>query len=169
MNDEVRTILRKDWFSNIVNDYSVKFLTLDADKLIALAGLSGRFREEARKRRSDVDYIAGLWSGPHLVSGLLWYVAKSDTSKRVGPPFGIGDYRAPSWSWASVNGTIRHNSFIASDSTSRLAILDVKAEGPEDDKPDITIQFPLGKINTAELQVAGTIKSAILGGFEQAL
>lgn len=168
VNDEVRNILRKDWFYSIVNDYSVKLLTQEADKLIALAGLSGRFREEARKRGSGVNYVAGLWGGPHLVSGLLWFVANSDTSKRIGPPFGIGDYRAPSWSWASVSGTIRHNSIIASDSTSRLTIINVKAEGPEDEKPNVTIQFPLGKVNSAELQVAGAIKSAILGTWEQA-
>ncbi|KAF8846446.1 hypothetical protein BDZ45DRAFT_756174 [Acephala macrosclerotiorum] len=64
------------------------------DKLVALSGIAktiqGRFK--------DLDYLAGLWSYD-LENQLLWYMM-APAKTRAEP------YRAPSWSWASLDGEI---------------------------------------------------------------
>ena len=45
-------------------------------------------------------YVDGLWR-QHLIYNLLWYV-ESPTVRRLVP------HRAASWSWASVDGTVRY-------------------------------------------------------------
>jgi hypothetical protein len=49
----------------------------------------------------ELKYYAGLWSR-HFILHLLWYV---DGEKRYPKP----EYRAPTWSWASVDGPISIN------------------------------------------------------------
>jgi hypothetical protein len=90
------------WWA-IVRLYSSRLLTKSSDKLIALSGIAMRTQYKLIEQGVDVDYIAGLWSGPYLVTGLLWYVSYSTTTR-------LDFYRAPSWSWASVDGTIENNS-----------------------------------------------------------
>lgn len=45
-----------------MNEYPGKQLTQKADKVVALTGLGGRFRDEIRKMAADPDvlYITGL-------------------------------------------------------------------------------------------------------------
>jgi len=45
-------------------------------------------------------YVAGMWRS-NLINDLLWYIDGT-------PSHRPDDYRAPSWSWASVEGTIHH-------------------------------------------------------------
>ncbi|KAK7756356.1 hypothetical protein SLS62_001582 [Diatrype stigma] len=80
----------KTWQSVILN-YSVKKLTVGTDKLPALAGLAKRFASPEMGK-----YLAGIWHS-QLPDALTWFSFgqnKPDT------------YRAPSWSWASVDGEI---------------------------------------------------------------
>ncbi len=48
-------------------------------------------------------YLAGLWSN-FLFGGLLWRVSETILSKPVERP--TSKYRAPSWSWASVDSMV---------------------------------------------------------------
>ncbi|KAF4628632.1 hypothetical protein G7Y89_g9519 [Cudoniella acicularis] len=73
--------------------YSERALTKDFDKLPALSGLASEFA----KRTGD-EYLAGLWK-QFLPVGLLWEVKNKAASRRV-------PGRAPSWSWASVEGKL---------------------------------------------------------------
>ena len=84
-------------------------LTKGTDKLIALSGLAHSYYErEGKPGVSHKDYKdghrgkygAGLWEAD-MPSALLW---RSRSAQRP------SEYRAPSWSWASVDGHISYDS-----------------------------------------------------------
>jgi hypothetical protein len=81
-------------WQNIVDLYCRRILTRPSDKLPALSNLAAAIAEQT----SDT-YIAGLWRS-HLVEGLIWQATGHARGKTSEPP----EYRAPSWSWASIDG-----------------------------------------------------------------
>lgn len=103
--------LRKDWrkiynkspqmrweiWCQVVNEYSKRNLTRFSDKLVAVAGLAA----DLGKIWVRVDYFAGIWAY-RLRRGLLWCCNQPRHSLRL-------SYTAPSWSWASVDGTVYTN------------------------------------------------------------
>jgi len=83
------------WWSAIAN-YSSRQLTVPEDKLNAVASLA-----EALSARLDCRYFAGLW-GFGLEISLCWGFEvqwSPPKTPQLRPP-----YRAPSWSWASIDG-----------------------------------------------------------------
>jgi hypothetical protein len=101
------------WY-DCVSDFSKRSLTQASDQLAAIAGLASRFSQ-----LENVKYIAGLWDRD-LFHGMTWriytrgesveewcrpyFASKADfnlANNLLQPP-----YRAPSWSWASVNGPV---------------------------------------------------------------
>lgn len=84
----------------IVSAYSARNLTYSADKLSALSGLA-RLVSSVLPTSPD-GYLAGTWKDD-LIAGLLWYVKDAKLPNRD-----VSPYRAPSWSWASVNGEISY-------------------------------------------------------------
>jgi hypothetical protein len=66
------------------------------DKLIAISGL-------AKKLGPPEQYLAGLWR-PCLSDQLLWVVQDDEALPK--PRRRTTDYRAPSWSWASMDGIV---------------------------------------------------------------
>jgi hypothetical protein len=91
---DTRISLSKMWES-VVEEYSSRHLTWDADRLVALSGLTTKFRELGAAR-----YLAGMWQ-PTLHKEMLWRVGYTDK-----PEYDIRSrlYRVPSWSWASMRG-----------------------------------------------------------------
>lgn len=121
---------RLRWYQ-LVEDYSLRKMTYDKDKLTAFAGL-------ARKYQSlfpGAEYVAGMW-GPHIPrvplyrlddfphmknhpryklhaganaitahcsATLLWRCIDKDARR-------YSEYVAPTWSWASVKGRISYDS-----------------------------------------------------------
>ncbi|KAE9364539.1 HET-domain-containing protein [Stipitochalara longipes BDJ] len=85
--------MRQMW-REMVNSYSVRKLTRINDKLPALSGIAGLF-----KNRSGDTYCAGLWK-KSLPFDLLWRCDQSGDlqSKKT---------RVPSWSWISVDGAVK--------------------------------------------------------------
>lgn len=83
-------------WSQLVSRYTNATLTRESDKLIAIGGLAARF--QAHFGSLD-QYLCGLWKS-QLPAQLLWKVVQ--LPKAHYPQ----DYRAPSWSWASVDGHI---------------------------------------------------------------
>lgn len=81
-----------DW-QKIVKDYTRRELRYPQDKLLALAGIA-----EAYNKHLDGKYLAGLWD-VGLPQLLFWYL--SGESRHPQPV-----YRAPSWSWAAVEGPV---------------------------------------------------------------
>jgi len=84
----------------VVQSYSRSALTFSSDKLVAISGIAKVTREALK----NDEYIAGMW-GRYLASHLLWYVDK--TSQVDGTPSTREfTYRAPTWSWLSVDGNV---------------------------------------------------------------
>lgn len=79
------------WFS-LVNDMTGRDFTEPLDQLPVLFGIAS----EVERLTGDT-YVSGLWKG-NIFRGLLWR----------GPVPGkrSAEYRAPTWSWASVEGRI---------------------------------------------------------------
>ncbi|KAF9691519.1 hypothetical protein EKO04_010307 [Ascochyta lentis] len=121
---------RLRWYE-LVEDYSLRSLTYDSDKLTALAGLA----REYQRIFPGAQYVAGMWGphtprvplfrlsdnprlqqeprrvlhagsvaiGAHCSATLLW----RSTSKGA---HRYPEYIAPTWSWASVKGRISYDS-----------------------------------------------------------
>jgi hypothetical protein len=93
-------------WDKIVLEYTRRKLTYESDKLTALSGLA----KEVNKIYGGViggrgvDYLAGIWSVA-FTRGLLWST-KGIAAAPDHRPRRPKDYRAPSWSWASIEGPI---------------------------------------------------------------
>lgn len=88
------TTCNEYWLS-IVGNYSQRDLTYSSDKLIALSGVAEAVMNILGVSRDS--YIAGLWR-LDLSTDLLW--------RMMGTGIRSETYRAPSWSWASVDGGV---------------------------------------------------------------
>ncbi|KAH7309318.1 heterokaryon incompatibility protein-domain-containing protein [Rhexocercosporidium sp. MPI-PUGE-AT-0058] len=95
--DRGRMWVHTNWAS-LVEKYSSCSLTIQSDKLIAISGLARRVCGQLGLNPQN--YLAGLWK-PNLLYGLLYRVARDSA---ISPTRFSG--RAPSWSWASLNGVI---------------------------------------------------------------
>nr|RBR01125.1 hypothetical protein FVER53263_10621 [Fusarium verticillioides] len=86
--EDPKASLYQSWYS-LLWIYGPRKLTEPSDKLPAISGLASIFS----KRLKD-EYVVGLWRS-RLLEGLVW---QSLECRRV------SEYRAPSWSWASMDG-----------------------------------------------------------------
>ncbi|KAK0334054.1 hypothetical protein LTR87_010473 [Friedmanniomyces endolithicus] len=92
--------LQRVWKAAVEN-YTRCQLTKGTDKLVALAGIAAVVGGVSGEK-----YVAGMWQ-TELIQQLSWRVvgcqaSDGSPSKRQEP----GDYRGPSWAWASVDGCI---------------------------------------------------------------
>ncbi|KAK0112659.1 hypothetical protein ONS95_014398 [Cadophora gregata] len=98
--------LRDRWYV-LTEDFSSRFLSHENDKLPALSGLASTFAESF----GPETYLGGIWRS-HMPSGLLWKTTlQSEPS--LFPTFQPRRpmlYRAPSWSWASIDSLISYES-----------------------------------------------------------
>ncbi|KAK4159778.1 heterokaryon incompatibility protein-domain-containing protein [Cladorrhinum sp. PSN259] len=91
-----------DWlklWQKMIMDYSRCALTYPEDKLVALSGIA----KLAGKILGD-RYVAGMW-WKDLAPLLCWYRSMLD-QRPVGPR--PKTYRAPSWSWASIDNPVAY-------------------------------------------------------------
>jgi len=93
-----------DHWEEIVELYTDTNMTRSEDKLVAISGVA----REILKATSD-QYYAGHW-GKGFQKSLLWYLPAPQLTSP-------SEYRAPSWSWASVNGKVK---FIVSSPASKV-------------------------------------------------
>jgi hypothetical protein len=91
------TYVPYDVWCGIVEAYSRSKLTFESDKLVALAGLANEMAQIFQRDK----YLAGLWQSG-LPYSLMWTANDDSDNKIVRPK----SYRAPSWSWASLDGAI---------------------------------------------------------------
>ncbi|UPL01918.1 hypothetical protein LCI18_012852 [Fusarium solani-melongenae] len=83
-------------WERLVSEYSHTELTRSEDRLVALSGVAKLFQQTFGD-----DYLAGLWWTP-LERLLCW---RRDDGKEYQPRKKL-EYRAPSWSWASIDGPV---------------------------------------------------------------
>ncbi|KIW32244.1 uncharacterized protein PV07_03804 [Cladophialophora immunda] len=133
-------------WQSIVDDYARRKLFAASDKLPALAGLARQFH-----RLTSATYIAGLWR-EGLPLDLLWTInAELITETSQGPK----SWKAPSWSWASVEGAVHSDGYQTMVLTSsagppveQLEILDIDISPRE-------VANPFGELTRANLHVRG--------------
>lgn len=85
-------------WQKVVQQYTHGQLSYESDKLVAIAGLAKHMHRTWL--RLNVTYLAGLWSF-ELIGWLMW--RRNNTVISLARPKA---YRAPSWSWASVDGDV---------------------------------------------------------------
>lgn len=84
-------------WNDIMESYAKCDLTNPDDKLVAISGVVKDFAHAI-----DDEYVAGLWR-KNIINGLLW-VAKDELSPLGAVPSVRPEmYRAPTWSWASLD------------------------------------------------------------------
>ncbi|KAH8891209.1 hypothetical protein GQ53DRAFT_823841 [Thozetella sp. PMI_491] len=88
--------IHKRWYE-VLNQYSKSELAVASDRLPAIGGIAAEI-----SRVTGATYQAGLWSN-NMLRDLMWY---ADTREWLSRP---QEWRAPTWSWASVNAPILCN------------------------------------------------------------
>ncbi|KLU85376.1 hypothetical protein MAPG_04402 [Magnaporthiopsis poae ATCC 64411] len=102
---------RMTCWHNVVTDYTRREVSVETDKLPALAGLARLFR--GRATGGGDQYLAGLWRSS-ILHDLCWKYARvykdresTDNYKMLRKGLRTPSrYRAPSWSWAAVDGMV---------------------------------------------------------------
>ncbi|KAJ1333199.1 HET domain-containing protein [Microdochium nivale] len=132
----------------LVTYYSEKRLTMPADKLIAISGLAKDMKATLStvKPRGTHRYLAGLWE-ENFLQTLDWFVKE--------PASRVSKYRAPSWSWACVDGSIHMSSQTRKRDTKIISNLEAtdmvyknNDETGEVVSGAITLQGPCSKVRT---------------------
>lgn len=96
-SSEEWSAVHKAWY-RIVEDYTGRTVSKPSDKLVACGAIAEVFH---RVRRAEaLGYLAGLWYDT-LLEDLLW--GRPDGAPYLCRPPG---FRAPSWSWAAVDGRV---------------------------------------------------------------
>jgi hypothetical protein len=121
------------WY-RIVREYSKTSLTFTSDKLPALSGIAKFFQRTPRNT-----YLAGIWKA-HLPVGLAWY--RSQETRLPRPE----KYRAPTWSWMSMDSPVTIDQHSASPI---LRILDAQTSP--------TTVDPTGPVSGGFLVVEGAL------------
>jgi hypothetical protein len=125
----------QEWGS-IVEDYSHRAMSIQSDKLPAIAALAERFAPILGR------YFAGIWQYA-FVRQLTWFVRYGGSRKRVKL------YRAPSWSWASNDDEISTQDVHIEEKTCcTLASVESVAKNR---------QVPYGEVVNASMTVRGRV------------
>ena len=154
---------RSRWFS-IAEQYSRRNLTFGKDKLPALSGLAQNFAEE----QSLEGYAAGLWKDD-MPSALLWMVIHDSRSVSTDDPSSTkkrGEYRAPTWSWMSMDGEIDYGSLTV-DFDSRVVFRpsswDFGHFHVHEARTSPVSKDKTGQISSGSLEVSGCLQEAFVG------
>jgi hypothetical protein len=124
---ETRKFSKSDtlWWSFILG-YTRANATKSSDRIIALQGIASRIQ-----RATGQQYVAGMWLNETLPASLLWSAASPS-------PVRPTVYRAPTWSWASIDGAINIEQVIASISVTYIEILGTyRPPGLQDESIDV--------------------------------
>lgn len=99
----------QDWRRCVVQ-FTSRTLKFADDRLMALSGLARSKQKNFKAAGTGNEYLAGLWS-KDLVEHLLWI-------SKVTPPLARpASYRAPTWSWGSIDGAVE---FVAEERTGQI-------------------------------------------------
>ena len=124
----------------IVETYTDAHITKPEDKLVAISGLA----REVHGQTKDL-YCAGIWE-KDVIRQLLW---RAQTPQ----PFRYKAYRAPSWSWASVDGKVTFMARTTIESYPELSVSNTRTLGT-DSSP-----WSFGQISYGFIRVRGALKT----------
>lgn len=106
--EDYRIVCALEIWARAVELYSRTDLTQGRDKLIALSGIASQMAMTIGSETQPAEYVAGIWK-VRLVDQLLWKIepvfcgSGKDTGVLEYPSTRSTEYRAPSFSWASVD------------------------------------------------------------------
>ncbi|MCJ1396086.1 hypothetical protein MMC18_008974 [Xylographa bjoerkii] len=129
-------------WERIARAYSRGGLTIGTDKVVALAGIA-----KEMQNLYDDEYLAGMWRR-YLGEFLVWQV-EDGRQANGSPSIRSPVYRAPSWSWLSVDGIIDPGTAFGERVV--IEILDVKVEMSESD---------VGQIKSGYIRLRGALRKA---------
>ncbi|KAH4676473.1 hypothetical protein HBH79_118010 [Parastagonospora nodorum] len=134
------------WWNSVLHAYSRTSLSLPKDIFPALQGL-------AKKAPPTMgQYLAGLWH-ESLVVDLNWSAA--DPEKHLRPK----EWRAPTWSWASVMGPL-YRDLVDRKNSSRMPSIEVIEAKTTSKGTD-----PTGELSSGELLIRGRgVKMQVVHG-----
>jgi hypothetical protein len=115
-------------FGRVVYDYTHRHLTIASDKLNAISGIADDFKRYFGDSRS----LAGLWEH-YLVGGLVWQKPLETALPRPVPE--DPSVRAPSWSWASVNGQVYAGRYFEPRAAFHCEIIDCQVDLQDQNAP----------------------------------
>lgn len=139
-DDDNKLSIYNRWY-DLVEGYSARELTFESDRLPAISGIARKIHEI-----SGDTYMAGLWK-KDLGAGLCWRERGFGDLRRP------ESYRALSWSWASVEGSITHS--IPEDHKLSVKLSSFDIETDENN--------PLGEVSSAKIVVQGRIRKVRIG------
>ena len=135
------SLFEEGWLNAIIEDYSSRHVTRDSDRLPALSGVAHEFQ-----RARGVHYLAGLWR-KDLPRAL--YQSKEYAK---GPCLKPVQYRAPSWSWAAIDGRVTQ--VLESSCSIEADIIHVSVESKGLD--------PIGEVTGGILVICGALRRGLL-------
>lgn len=128
-------------WSRIVQHYSAADLTYGSDRLAALSGIVAR-----QQGITGGQYLAGLWRY-RLVYQLTWQVLR--TNRRPRP-----EWRAPTWSWASVDGPVFFPPYADEGRDQYIRMVDKDYVQVLEAKTTLSDQDPFGPVDNGELSLS---------------
>ncbi|CZR66357.1 uncharacterized protein PAC_16258 [Phialocephala subalpina] len=137
------------WHGQAV-EYTRRQLTCAPDKLPAISGIASVLHPVTGSK-----YLAGLWVD-NLVNDLCWERVDVGEVEKRRPSWVIpSSYRAPSFSWASVDGAVFYNEdCLSQDWTGHAAVLDTSIKLSGNNK--------FGQVEYASIRMRGPFSSATL-------
>lgn len=126
----------KDWYT-LIEEYTTRQFTFTIDKFPAIAGAAEFFQSGTK----SATYVAGLWKEDiqrgllwgahyyHVPGRKLWGYSSADKCNELFEPPLQQKQRAPSWSWAALDGQIDHWSNRIGPGENWYEVLDVTVEG----------------------------------------
>lgn len=126
-------------------------LTYASDKFIALSGIA----EEFQTMNNDV-YLAGLWKVCFFTDQLLWCVKHTNTQLNGQPSARLSIYRAPSWSWLSIDAETSRPHISLIFESSLIEVIHANVELVNDSQPTEQVKqdaiFIHGHLKRTKLQ-----------------
>jgi hypothetical protein len=144
---EGQTLLENGEWKEILRRYSSRNLTKPSDKLPALSGLA----HEYQMKWGD-EYLAGLWR-KDLWKSLLW---RRNEEYTLPEPKRPPEYRAPSWSWASMDGRIEFDT-VFHDLGSVVDIISASTT--------LSGKDPLGQVSGGTIELRAVVVKMDLNGY----
>jgi hypothetical protein len=143
---------------SIINEYTRRKITHESDRLPALSGVVQKIHLE-----TGDEYLAGLWREMlgHQLAWQVDVVFGSESTEWKRP----AKYRAPSWSWASIEGPVtmrlqdghklrNEEKFRRSSNLQTFRLLEAKV--------DVAGLDPFGEVSGGHLQLSARLKEVTL-------
>jgi hypothetical protein len=134
----------------IVEEFSQLGFTKARDKFPALSGIA-----EQINQFHNGTYLAGLWRDT-LITDLLWYRLDPSTASST------EKWRAPSWSWASMDGPVKFFDsphFLESPNLSKSTGITQSLKGVfleiKDASTHLVSDNPFGEVTSAHIRITG--------------